>query len=147
MNVKYVLISALSLGSFIFSAPLFGHHGAANFENKILVVKGTVVEWYWANPHCVLRFDEKAESGQVRHWVAETQAPNFILDMDSRWSKNSFKPGDQVTVTLRPAKDGQYAGSINKVLLPNGTELVAYGTPAGSDTQPGGATSGDSPKQ
>jgi Family of unknown function (DUF6152) len=132
VKLKFVMIAALSAGSVIFSGPLFGHHGAANFENKTLAVKGTVVEWYWANPHCVLKFDEKADNGQVRHWVAETQAPNFILDVDSRWSKNSFKPGDQVTVTLRPAKDGQYAGSINKVLLADGTELVAFGKPGGS---------------
>jgi Family of unknown function (DUF6152) len=143
VNVKFAMVFALSVGSVIFSAPLFGHHGGANFENKTVTVKGTVVEWFWANPHCVLKFDEKAGNGEMRHWVAETQAPNFILDVDSRWSKNSFKRGDQVTVSLRPAKDGQFAGSLTKVALPDGTELLAFGKPATAD----GATSPAPPKQ
>jgi hypothetical protein len=44
------------------------HHGAAAFENdpaKRLTMKGTVVEWFWANPHCFLQFDVKGEDGKV----------------------------------------------------------------------------------
>lgn len=131
MKAKLLLSSALAIAAAIVAAvPMFAHHGAALFESKPITVKGTVVEWFWANPHCLLRFDEKTDSGEIRHWVVETQAPNFILDVDPRWSKNAFKPGDQVTVTLRQAKDGKYAGALSRVVLPDGTELAAMGKPA-----------------
>ena len=33
------------------SVPLLAHHGAAQFDvGKKVTVKGTVVEWFWANP-------------------------------------------------------------------------------------------------
>jgi hypothetical protein len=110
----------------IFSLPLLAHHGGAAFESgKNLTIKGTVTEWFWANPHCLLKFDGKGEDGEVAHWVAETQAPANIIDFG--WRKNSFKPGDQVTVTVRPVKNGQPVGAIVKVLLADGSTLVAGG--------------------
>jgi hypothetical protein len=146
VNSRLLAVLAVGVGSVIFSASLFAHHGAANFENKTVTIKGTVIEWFWANPHCVLKFDEKTDSGEIRHWAAETQAPNFILDVDSRWSKNSFKPGDQVTVFLRPAKVGQYAGALTKVVLADGTELAAMGKPGATNGQTGQAPPEGTPK-
>ncbi len=56
-----------------FPCRLFAHHGNAEFNTeKTVTVKGTVTEMFWANPHCFLKFDEKADGGDVRHWVVET---------------------------------------------------------------------------
>jgi hypothetical protein len=41
------------------------------------------------------------------------------------WGKDSLKPGDEVTVTLMPAKNGRPFGRIKLVVLPNGKTLVA----------------------
>jgi hypothetical protein len=42
-------------------------------------------------------------------------------DMTKRgWSRNSFKPGDEVTVTLQPVKTGAPVGRIRAVVLANG---------------------------
>jgi hypothetical protein len=107
-----------------FSAPLFAHHGTAAFEtDKRLTLKGTVTEWYWSNPHCLLRFDVKAENGQVAHWIGETQNP--VTMTNGGWSKAAIKAGDEVTVALFPVKNGQPLGRIITVTLPNGTVLDA----------------------
>jgi len=37
-------------------------------------MKGTVTEWFWSNPHCLLSFDVEDDNGKVVHWVAETQS-------------------------------------------------------------------------
>ena len=117
MKVKYLTVLALAIGMLIVCAPSFAHHGsAATFESKTTTTKGTVVEWVWSNPHCLLRFDEKTDSGEVRHWVVETQAPANMID--AGWSKNSFKPGEEVTVDIRPAKSGKFVGILNKVCSP-----------------------------
>ncbi len=104
------------------SSPLFAHHGNASFDvGKKLELKGTVTEWIWANPHCWLKFDVKDDSGKTVNWVAET---SNAADMVERgWSKQIFKPGDQVTVTLEPVKTGKPVGRVLSVLLPNGKTL------------------------
>jgi hypothetical protein len=104
------------------SVPLFAHHGTSAFDTeKKVTVKGVVTEWFWANPHCLLKFDAKDDSGKVVHWVAETSNPPDMVH--SGWSKRSLKSGDQVTVTLQPVKNGQPIGRVVEVVLPNGQRL------------------------
>jgi len=104
------------------------HHATAVFDlGKRAVLTGTVTEWFWANPHCLLRFDVKGDDGQVVHWVAETQAPPNMIPFG--WAKQSFAVGDRIVVTLEPVKNGQPLGRILQVLLPDGKTLVA-GAPA-----------------
>jgi len=118
---KFLMICALA-GSLIVSVPLFAHHGNAAFDvGKRVTVKGTVTDWVWANPHCWLKFDVKDDKGNVAHWVAETNnAPDMI---ERGWSKNTFKPGDEVTVTVEPVKSGNPVGRVVAVVLPNGQNL------------------------
>jgi uncharacterized protein DUF6152 len=119
---KFSVAFALALGGLIVCAPLFAHHGNAAIDvEKKVALKGTVTEWMWANPHCWLKFDVKDDKGNVVHWVAET---NNLADMIERgWSMRTFKPGDQVTVTVEPVKNGNPAGRIVEVVLPDGQKL------------------------
>jgi uncharacterized protein DUF6152 len=123
---KFLAVSALMFSALIFSGPLFAHHGNAAFDaGKKVTLKGTVTEWVWANPHCWLKFDVKDDSGNPVHWVAETNnAPDMI---ERGWSKHSFKPGDEITVTVEPVKNGNPVGRVLEVVLPNGQTLgMAY---------------------
>ena len=105
------------------SVPLAAHHGAAGFDmEKQLTMKGTVTDWLWANPHCFLRYDTKDDAGNVAHWAVEVSNPT---DMVRRgWTKRSVKVGDEVTVTVRPAKNGAPVGQLLKVVLPDGQTLI-----------------------
>ena len=104
------------------SVPLLAHHGAAQFDvGKKVTVKGTVVEWFWANPHCFLRFDAAGDDGQVVRWAVETQSgPNIV---PQGFTKQTFKVGDAVTVTLEPVKNGRPLGRLLRVVLPDGSTL------------------------
>jgi hypothetical protein len=104
--------------------PASAHHGADTFATgKQITLKGTVTEWIWANPHCFLRFDAKDDTGTVRNWVAETQNP---VSMTARGlSRSMVKAGDQVTVTIEPAKNGEPVARLLSVVLPDGRTLVA----------------------
>ena len=124
MRKRAVSVFAIAVGLLSASIPLFAHHGTSVFDmKKTLTMKGTVTEWDWSNPHCLLQFDVKNEGGQVVHWIAETQNPANMVN--AGWAKASFKTGDEVTVTLVPAKNGQPYGRINLVVLPNGKTLDA----------------------
>ena len=133
MRKKTIGVLALIVGFLSVPVQLFAHHGTAVFDTKkILTMKGIVTEWDWFNPHCLLQFDVKNESGQVVRWTAETQNPaNMVY---KGWRKTSFKPGDEITVTLVPTKNGQPFGQIKQVVLPNGTTLEASGTLTGEST-------------
>ena len=134
MRNRSMRVLAVAVGLLIVSVPLFAHHANAVFDvGKRNTLKGTVVEWFWANPHCLLRLDVMDANGQVVHWVAETQAPPNMIPLG--WSKQSFKPGDEVTMIVEPAKSGRPVGRILQVMLPNGKTLVTGGgaTPAPVD--------------
>jgi hypothetical protein len=109
------------------SVPLSAHHGAAGYNmDKEIVMKATVTDWLWANPHCFLKYDTTDDAGALSHWAVEVSNPT---DMTKRgWSKRSLKPGDEVTVTVRPAKNGAPVGQLLKVVLPNGQTLIGWNT-------------------
>jgi len=145
MRNKAISMLAVTAGLLGLSLPLFAHHGNSVFDmTKTITIKGSVTEWDWSNPHCLLQFDVKDESGQVVHWIAETQNPaNMVY---AGWGKASFKAGDEVSVTVWPAKNGRPFARIHQVVLPGGKMLDAdKGDVPGH--VPGGSKSDDNYKQ
>ena len=71
---------------------------------------------------CILLFDVKDDKDQVVHWTAETSNPAVMVSHG--WGKLTLRPGDQVTVTLQPAKNGKQVGRVLEVVLPTGQQLT-----------------------
>jgi len=89
--------------------PLFAHHGGATYEtDKSVIVKGTVTEFVWSNPHVFVKVDVKGDNGNVVHWIVEAQNPVSMMQIG--WSKNTFKAGDEVEIDAMPAKNGNPVG-------------------------------------
>ena len=123
-NVKLKPLAYLVVSSLLMAAvPTFGHHGTgvAYETEKTVTVKGTVVEWIWANPHCGLLFDATDENGNIVHWGAELGNPH--QESGAGFSKDSLKPGDAITVTGHPSRSGAPRMTLSKVVLPDGHEL------------------------
>ncbi len=121
MRTRLVIVLAVAVGLLI-PLPLFAHHGSAAFDTgKKVTVKGTVTQWVYSNPHCLLMLDVTGEDGQVVQWVAEGQAPNVIFPAGYR--KDSFKAGDHVTITVEPVKNGRPMGRILQAVLADGKTL------------------------
>jgi hypothetical protein len=154
---KFSMVIALAVGVLTAPVSLSAHHGTAALETeKNLTMKGTVTEWFWANPHCFIQMDVKDDQGQMVHWVVETSAPPSMIN--SGWTKQTLKTGDQVTVTVNPVKSGRTVGRVVEVVLPNGQKLSGgFGSqPSPTGTQgdagaaagtAGGSKSGNYPKQ
>ena len=105
VKVKFSMVFALAVGVLIVSVPLFAHHGNASYYlSKMVTVTGTVTEYIWANPHVFLKLDAKDDSGNTLHWTIEAQNP--VSQLDVGWSKNTFKPGDEVEIEAMQAKNG-----------------------------------------
>lgn len=134
MKQRFVAIFVLTISLLIVAPLLLAHHGAASFDTtKKLTLKGSVVEWFWANPHCFLRFSVKDESGQAVEWVVETQSGPNIVPLG--YTKQTFKPGDEVTVTLEPVRNGKPLGRLLSVVLPSGKKLGAMGESSGTPSR------------
>lgn len=102
--------------------PASAHHGAAAFEtSKTITMKATVTDWFWANPHCFVKFDYKNDKGEVEHWVVETSNPPDM--MNRGWNIHTLKPGDEITATVYPVKNGRPIGRLITVQLSNGQTL------------------------
>jgi hypothetical protein len=111
----------MTLGLLV-SVPVFAHHGNASFAtDKTVVLKGTVTKWLYASPHILLMLDVKGEDGEVAHWVLESQSPTVMYP--SGYRKDSFKPGDEVTVTASEGKNGKPIGRLIDGTTANGTKL------------------------
>ncbi len=122
MKSKILIPVSLCLGALVVSVPVFAHHSSFAFDNEsTLIIKGRVTEWFWANPHCLLKLDVTTDSGEVVRWVTETQAPANMID--AGWRKSDLKPGDEVTVTVRPARNGNPVGSIMRIEFADGKTL------------------------
>ena len=149
MRMRVWILFAVAAGLLSTSLPAFAHHGTSVFDmNKPLTMKGKVTEWDWSNPHCLLQFDVKSDSGQLTHWIAETQNPAEMVSLG--WAKASFKAGDEVSVTLWPAKNGKPFGRISLLVLPNGKTFITKKeglTPKEIESPSGGTKSDSPPKQ
>lgn len=107
--MKFLMALALAASSVIVWVPLFAHHGNASYDStKTVTVKGTVTDYIWANPHVFLKVDAKDKNGNTLHWIIEAQNP--LSQTEVGWTKNTFKPGDEVIVEVIPAKNGQPIG-------------------------------------
>ena len=127
MRSRLVIVWVIAVGLLI-PLPLVAHHGSAAFDTgKRVTLKGTVKGWVYSNPHCLLSLDVTGEDGQVVQWIAEGQAPNVIFPVGYR--KDSFKFGDQVTVTVEPVKNGRPMGRILQAVLADGKTLGVASSP------------------
>ena len=119
--MRTALFIVLTAGIFA-AVPLSAHHGAAAYEvGKKVVLKGTVKQWIYSNPHCLLTLDVKGEDGQVVQWIVEGQAPNVVFPAGYR--KDTFTFGDTVTVTVEPVKNGRPLGRFLAAVTADGQTL------------------------
>src|SRR6516225_4537928 len=107
MNTMKRSIGLLSLLALLISpGVLFGHHGNTAYDETVRVsIKGTVTEFVWTNPHSQIYLDVKDSSGKIVKWGVETNSPGILSR--AGWTRHSLKAGDEVTIILCPAKNGQ----------------------------------------
>jgi hypothetical protein len=127
MKTKLVASVALVVGLLVACGSVFAHHGSVAYDNnKLTVLKNaTVTRVNWANPHILVLFDAKDDTGVVRHWTVEGGGPSAVSG--SGWTRDAVKPGDVITVYMYQAKNGAPVGRTGKVVLANGKALGGGG--------------------
>jgi hypothetical protein len=117
------------LGLLTISSQMLAHHGSNTYSDKLVVLKeATVTKFIWANPHSIVMFDAKDDTGNVLHWAAEAGSPSALGLIG--WTKNSVRAGDVITVYMYPAKSGNPVGRLSRIVQGDGSTL--------KDSQQGG---------
>jgi hypothetical protein len=137
------LLSFLAVPALLgLTVPVFAHHGAAAYdESKEVVQKNaTVAKFTWANPHTIIQYDVKDDSGNVAHWAGELGSPS-ALPLQG-WTKSSVKPGDVITVYIHQSKTGNPVGRISRIVTADGTTLRDSSGTSGGYTDAGAGGGG-----
>lgn len=122
MKLRALCVAMIAAASF--SAPAGAHHSFAMFDaGKTVTLQGTVKEFEWTNPHSWLRVnvaDDK--TGKNMMWALEMSSPARLTTMGMH--ADTVKPGDKVSVTFHPMRDGTRGGQFIQAELPGGKQVV-----------------------
>lgn len=125
MKERLFILGLAVLAVGMLAAPVRAHHGGAAFDQAHTVTfQGTVTELQFANPHVLVYFDIKNKDGVVEQWSGWLTAPTKLAR--AGWTKNTLKPGDQITVGGSPHKGGNHILQIRKLVAPDGKELPLF---------------------
>lgn len=100
------------------------HHSGAMFDpQRAVTLTGTVRVFQWGNPHCYIQLLVSNAQGVTEEWSIEMGAPLHLVGRGVR--KGTIKAGDQLTVTIRPLRNGDKGGEFMRA-------TTAAGKPLGS---------------
>ena len=116
-------ISLVVLLAFLSAAPcLLAHHGVPAFDmSKVVTIKGTVVDYQLINPHMLMRVKVIGDDGNSVEWIVEGVSALMLMRVGFR--RDTFKPGDAITVVGHANKDGKPSMVLVKFVLPDGREM------------------------
>lgn len=119
----------------IFSVTALAHHSFSQFDpSKSIQIEGTVVKFEWTNPHAWLWIAVPDGKGNYDTWGAENKSPAG-LERDG-WTKRTFNPGDKITLTLHPMRNGSKSGEFVKAVFPGGKVVESPLGPATGSSSP-----------
>lgn len=122
MNQRIVYVLAVTFVLFVAGGQVSAHHGSSNYDtSKSVSVKGTVTHFEFMNPHSAIRIEAKDDKGNVEQWLIEADSPNNLAR--AGWTRDSIRPGDQVTIVGNPLKDGSKVLRLRKIIFSDGREL------------------------
>ena len=124
--MKTLLVSAMvTLALVSGTVSLSAHHSWPVNMDKLVTVKGTVMQFEWANPHPMITLEVKSDDGKVEKWLIGGPAINRMEA--NGWTKDTVKPGDVLRGTGFQFSDGQKIIRLERVVFADGKEMRLYG--------------------
>lgn len=116
---------AVVTAAFLLGAVASAHHSRAGYDTakeKLTTLNGVVAELIWRNPHVYLTWDSQDEKGTVVRWTGEFSSTATMISEGI--SRNTFKPGEPLTITFMPTKAGTPQGLVIRVVRPDGKVVI-----------------------
>ena len=132
--MKFTAISLAVFATAAFAAPALAHHSFAMFDqDKTVSIKGTVTDFEWGNPHVWIRMKAvNPATGMEAPYAFEMGS--VARSTTDGWKRDTIRPGDVITVTIHPLKDGSRGGMYLAAQLPDGKKLGRTGPAVGLPT-------------
>ena len=126
MTTPHYLLSAIAIGTLCAPAPVLAHHGTqVRYDSSRPVeIKGVVKTIEWQNPHAgfALVVEDRDDQGHaVTTWAFELAGATNLLRR--RWTKNSLRVGDAVSVKAFVARDGSPFANAIDIIVSDGRPL------------------------
>lgn len=117
--------SVLAIGLAVTAVGLAGgpgaaHHSTAMFEwgSETRMEDLTVERWVWTNPHTFIY----ARDAAGNRWAFEGMSPNHLSR--AGWTRRTLAPGEKITLTYYPLRDGRRGGFNVRVFKEDGSEML-----------------------
>lgn len=128
---KYLSFAALAFS--LLCSVVYAHHSTRGIydEEHEVELTGVVKAWRFINPHPYLTFEVEAEDGTVNEWDVSYGGSAVVHLQRQGYTAETFKPGDVIVVTGKPAKaEGAFGVLIEgkHPKWPDGTQVVKGGS-------------------
>jgi hypothetical protein len=124
--MKAILVRVFVILALVFVAvPLSAHHSWPVSYDKLVTVKGSVMEFTWSNPHPMITLNVRTSDGKTEEWLVGGPAINRMEA--NGWNRQTVKPGDQLTGIGYQFADGQKIIRLERVVFADGKEMRLYG--------------------
>jgi hypothetical protein len=121
--LRVVLALGCMIAALVLAAPAGAHHSFSGFDSSVDIEQtGIVKEVKWTNPHVWLMLAIE-ENGEEKIYSYEGGA--IAVLKRGGWFRETVSPGDKVTVIGHPFRDDRLGGSMDFVILEDGTRLAA----------------------
>ena len=124
MRARRLAFAVVAAGLLATAAPISAHHNWRVDRTRLVTVKGSVTSFAFSNPHVQIYFDVKDANSSIEKWSAGGASPNRLSR--SGWTRDTLKPGDEVTVNGYRARDGSNVLRFESVALADGQPIGGY---------------------
>ena len=123
MKNKRPVVLAVAACLLMVAGPVVAHHSPSLYDKEHpITLTGTVTEFRFISPHVQIHFEVKDENGNLVKWIAHTSPPSKMYRRG--WTRNTLKPGDQITVIGGSDREGRKNMRMLKLVGPGGLEYT-----------------------
>jgi len=119
---RSIIITATAI---VAIAPLGAHHSTSMYDRGApITIAAEVVEFRWVNPHSQLTVIDRSPSAEdgAKTWSIEMSSPGVLTR--SGFTKRTFNPGDRITLTFGPLRNGDPGGILLQATVADGKVMT-----------------------
>jgi len=121
MRVRSFLAGFIAI--IFFGLTASAHHSHGNYNmGQYIVLKGTVKEVHWVNPHTWVYLEVADGKSEPVVWALEGAS---VIQLQRRgWTKEKLKGGDKISVRCHQLRDGSNGCLLGFITTADGVETI-----------------------
>lgn len=121
--MRFTSLGLAVVCAFGLALPLAAHHSHGNYlMTEYTILKGTIKEIHWLNPHSWIYLEVKDDKGEVAVWALEGAS---VAQLRRRgWAADSLKVGDTISARCHQLRDKSNGCLLGFITPPGGAEKL-----------------------